>query len=144
MCANQQKGTAFMQTNKKTYITKEEIVPIAEKMKKDNVQLIMIHGHRDDDGSAVVSYEYSFGPMVDSYEVRGEDVLPSIEPIYDVAAQWAEREINELIGVTFEGLDVSKRLFMPDNLLEGQGQILVTPLAELRKANVDERADGRK
>ena len=133
-----------MQTNKKTYITKEEIVPIAEKMKKDNVQLIMIHGHRDDDGSAVVSYEYSFGPMVDSYEVRGEDVLPSIEPIYDVAAQWAEREINELIGVTFEGLDVSKRLFMPDNLLEGQGQILVTPLAELRKANVDERADGRK
>ena len=133
-----------MQTNKKTYITKEEIVPIAEKMKKDNVQLIMIHGHRDDDGSAVVSYEYSFGPMVDSYEVRGEDVLPSIEPVYDLAAQWAEREINELIGVTFEGLDVSKRLFMPDNLLEGQGQILVTPLAELRKANVDERADGRK
>ena len=76
--------------------------------------------------------------------MRGESVLPSIEPVYDLAAQWAEREITELIGVTFEGLDTSKRLFMPDNLLEGNGQILVMPLAELRKANVEERADGKK
>lgn len=133
-----------MQTNQKTMITKDQIVPIAEKMRADGVQLIMIHGYLDDAGAPVVSYEYSMGPMVDSYEVRGENVLPSIEPVYDLAAQWAEREINELIGVTFEGLDTSKRLFMPDNLLEGNGQILVMPLSELRKANVDERADGKK
>ena len=133
-----------MQTNKKTMITKDQIVPVAEKMKADGVQLIMIHGYLDNDGTPVISYEYSMGPMVDSYEVRGEHVLPSIEPVYDLAAQWAEREITELIGVTFEGLDTSKRLFMPDNLLEGNGQILVMPLAELRKANVDERADGKK
>ena len=81
---------------------------------------------------------------MDSYEVRAERVLPSIEPVYDLAAQWPERELTELIGVTFEGLDTSKRLFMPDNLLEGDGQILVTPLSELRRANVDERADGKK
>lgn len=133
-----------MQTNQKTMITKDQIVPIAEKMHADGVQLIMIHGYLDDDGLPVISYEYSLGPVVDSYEVRGEKVLPSIEPIYDLAAQWAEREICELIDVTFEGLDTSKRLFMPDNLLEGNGQILVTPLSELRRANVDERADGRK
>jgi len=133
-----------MQTNKKTMITKDQIVPVAEKMKADGVQLIMIHGYLDNDGTPVISYEYSMGPEVDSYEVRGESVLPSIEPVYDLAAQWAEREITELIGVTFEGLDTSKRLFMPDNLLEGNGQILVMPLAELRKANVDERADGKK
>jgi len=133
-----------MQTNKKTMITKDQIVPVAEKMKADGVQLIMIHGYLDNDGTPVISYEYSMGPLVDSYEVRGESVLPSIEPVYDLAAQWAEREITELIGVTFEGLDTSKRLFMPDNLLEGNGQILVMPLAELRKANVDERADGKK
>ena len=133
-----------MQTNKKTIITKDEIVPIALRMKNDGIQLIMIHGYLDDDGMPVISYEYSFGPMVDSYEVRGEKVLPSIEPVYDLAAQWAEREIAELIDVTFEGLDTSKRLFMPDSLLEGNGQILVTPLEELRKANIDERADGRK
>ena len=133
-----------MQTNKKTMITKDQVLPIAEKMRTDGVQLIMIHGYLDNDGTPVISYEYSLGPVVDSYEVRGESVLPSIEPVYDLAAQWAEREINELIGVKFEGLDTSKRLFMPDNLLEGNGQILVMPLAELRKANVDERADGKK
>lgn len=133
-----------MQTNKKTMITKDQIVPVAEKMRAESVQLIMIHGYLDNDGTPVISYEYSMGPMVDSYEVRGESVLPSIEPVYDLAAQWAEREITELIGVTFEGLDTSKRLFMPDNLLEGNGQILVMPLAELRKANVEERADGKK
>lgn len=133
-----------MQTNKKTMITKDQIVPIAEKMRADGVQLIMIHGYLDDDGLPVISYEYSMGPMVDSYEVRGERVLPSIEKVYDLAAQWAEREICELIDVEFEGLDTSKRLFMPDNLLEGNGQILVTSLSELRRANVDERADGRK
>lgn len=133
-----------MQTNKKTMITKDQIVPVAERMRADGVQLIMIHGYRENDGTPVISYEYSMGPLVDSYEVRGENVLPSIEPVYDLAAQWAEREITELIGVTFEGLDTSKRLFMPDNLLEGNGQILVTPLAELRKANVEERADGKK
>ena len=133
-----------MQTNKKTMITKDQIVPVAQKMRADGVQLIMIHGYLDNDGTPVISYEYSMGPEVDSYEVRGESVLPSIEPVYDLAAQWAEREITELIGVTFEGLDTSKRLFMPDNLLESNGQILVMPLAELRKANVDERADGKK
>lgn len=133
-----------MQTNQKTMITKDQVLPIAEQMKKDGVMLIMIHGYLEDDGTPVISYEYSKGPLVDSYEVRGENVIPSIEPVYDLAAQWAEREINELIGVTFEGLDTSKRLFMPDNLLEGTGHILVTPLEELRKANVDERADGKK
>ena len=133
-----------MQTNKKTMITKDQIVPIAEKMRADGVQLIMIHGYLEDDGTPVISYEYSMGPMVDSYEVRGERVLPSIEKVYDLAAQWAEREICELIDVEFEGLDTSKRLFMPDNLLEGNGQILVTSLSELRRANVDERAYGRK
>ena len=133
-----------MQTNKKTMITKDQIVPVAKKMREDGVQLIMIHGYIDNDGTPVISYEYSMGPMVDSYEVRGEEVLPSIEAVYDLAAQWPEREITELIGVTFEGLDTSKRLFMPDNLLEGNGQILVLPLSELRKANVDERADGKK
>ena len=57
-------------------------------------------------------------------------------PIYDLAAAWPEREINELIGVTFEGLDCSERLFLPDNMAEEmKGQILVTPLEELRKAN---------
>lgn len=132
-----------MQTNQKTQITRDQILPIAEKMREQGVMLIMIHGWQEDDGTPVITYDYSLGPVVDSYEVRGERSLPSIESVYDVAAQWAEREISELMDVTFEGLDTSKRLFMPDNLLEGTGQILVTPLKELREANVDARADGK-
>lgn len=133
-----------MQTNEKFNITREEVLPLAEKMKGEGVFLTMIHGHIEADGTPVVTYDYGSGPVISSYEVRGESNLPSIEPVYDVAAQWAEREISELMPITFEGLDTSKRLFMPDNLLEGNGQILVTPLNELRKANVDQRADGKK
>ena len=133
-----------MQTNKKTIITKDQILPIAREKRAAGVQLIMIHGWEDDDGTPVITYDYSNGPEVDSYEVRGERVIPSIESVYDLAAQWAEREIAELMDMTFEGLDTSKRLFMPDNLLEGEGQILVSPLSELRSANVDNRADGKK
>ena len=36
----------------------------------------------------------------------------------------------------FDGLDTTQRLFLPDNLLSGDGQILVTPLDELRAKNV--------
>ena len=57
--------------------------------------------------------------------------MPSIAPIYDLAAEWPERELVELMDITFEGLDTSKRLFMPDNMLDGQGQIIVTPMDEL-------------
>ncbi|MDO4284283.1 MAG: NADH-quinone oxidoreductase subunit C [Eubacteriales bacterium] len=132
-----------MQTNTKIAITKEEIVPVAKEKRAAGVMLIMIHAWLDDDGTPVVSYEYSNGPEVLSYEVRGERSLPSIESVYDLAAQWPEREISELMDITFEGLDTSKRLFMPDNLLSGEGQILVTPLSELRKENVEQRADGK-
>ena len=48
-------------------------------------------------------------------------------------------EITELMEITFEGLDTSKRLFMPDTMLDGQGQILVTPMDDL----ID-RAQGKK
>ena len=57
--------------------------------------------------------------------------------IYDVAAEWPERELNELFGIEFEGLDTSKRLFLPEDMLdpEGRGQIMVTPLSELVEKN---------
>ena len=63
----------------------------------------------------------------------GEKSVPSIADIYDEAARWPELELYELLGIEFEGLDTSKRLFLPENMLEtqGKGQILVTPLSEL-------------
>jgi Ni,Fe-hydrogenase III component G len=53
----------------------------------------------------------------------------------DAAAAWAEREINELIGVDFDGLDTSSRLFLPENMLDGKGQITVTSIEQLRRMN---------
>ena len=124
-----------MQTNTKISITKDEIVSTAQKMRDEGRLLIMIHGHLDKDDRPVITYDYSLGAEVASYEVVGESVVPSIEPIYSAAAEWAEREITELLGFTFEGLDTSERLFLPDNLLDGQGQILVTPINVLREKN---------
>ncbi len=125
-----------MQTNKKFMITKDNIIPTAKKMREAGRQLLLIHGHRDTDGQPIICYDYFVDDVFESYEVRGEEKLPDISDIYDLAAAWPEREINELIGVEFEGLDCSERLFLPDNMGDGmKGQILVTPLDELRKAN---------
>ena len=128
-----------MQEYKRIFITKDEVVPTAERMKADGVQLAMIHAYLNKEGKGVVSYEYMVGTGIESYTVDGENVLPSIEPIYDLGAQWAEREIHELMDITFAGSDTSKRLFMPDTMIEGQGHILVTPMDELiKKAHGEE------
>ena len=124
-----------MQTNEIISITKDEIIPTAQKMREEGRLLIMIHAHLEKDGTPVINYEYDFGALVKSYEVRGESIVPTISGIYDQAAAWPEREINELLEISFEGLDCSQRLFMPDNLLSGKGQILVKSIDEIRKEN---------
>ena len=127
---------ANMQNNKKFYITKDEVIPTAKRMREEGRALLLIHGHRDKEGKPVVSYEFFVGQDVESYEVQGEEVLPDITDIYDLAAQWPEREINELTGIQFEGLDTSERMFLPENMAEEMvGHILVTPIGELREAN---------
>ena len=106
-------------------ITAADVVPTAEQMRAAGRMLIMIHGYVNKDGQKVVSYEYATDKGIASYSVTGADALPTISTIYSTAAEWPERELNELIGVEFTGLDTSVRLFLPDNLLEGTGQIMV-------------------
>lgn len=124
-----------MQTNTTIAINRGQVISTAEKMRRRNRLLVMIHGHLEQDGTPVVTYDYEDGANVLSYEVRGEMSLPSIAQIYDAAAAWPEREINELLGIVFEGLDLSQRLFLPENMLDGKGQITVTPIDQLRKFN---------
>ena len=124
-----------MQTNTTIAINRGQVISTAEKMRRRNRLLVMIHGHLEQDGTPVVTYDYEDGANVLSYEVRGEMSLPSIAEIYDAAAAWPEREINELLGIVFEGLDLSQRLFLPENMLDGKGQITVTPIDQLRKFN---------
>ena len=129
-----------MQAYKRIDITKDQVIPIAEKMRKAGVILTMIHGFLNEEGQMDVSWDYSVEPVIESYHVVGETVLPTISEIYDQAAAWPERELNEIFGVEFEGLDTSKRLFLPEEMLEtqGKGQIMVTPLEELRAKNFKE------
>jgi len=129
-----------MQEYKKIVITKDQIVPIAEKMRKEGRLLVMIHGFINEQGLMDVSWDYAVDPVVESYHVIGETSFPSIESIYDVAAAWPERELNEIFAIEFEGLDTSKRLFLPEDMLEtqGKGQIMVMPLSELRAKNIKE------
>lgn len=129
-----------MQEYRKILIEKDQVVPIAEKMKKEGRFLVMIHAYIDKDGQMDVSYEYAVDPAIESYHVVGQMELPSISEIYDTAASWPEREINELFGVQFEGLDTSQRLFLPEDMLEtqGRGHIMVTPLSELVEKNKKE------
>ncbi|MBS1420276.1 MAG: hypothetical protein DBX49_03490 [Clostridia bacterium] len=131
-----------MQEYRKIIIQKEQIVPIAEKMRREGRYLVMIHAFIDKDGQMDVSWDYAVDPAVESYHVLGETELPSIGGIYDTAATWPERELNELFGINFEGLDTSKRLFLPEDMLEtqGRGQIMVTPLSELVEKNRKEEA----
>ena len=127
-----------MQEYKRIDISKDEILPLAERMKKEGRYLVMIHGMINKDGQPDVSWDYAVDPAVESYHVVGETVFPSIGEIYCEAATWPERELNELFGFTFEGLDLSKRLFLPEDMLEtqGRGHIMVTPLKELVEKNL--------
>jgi len=122
-----------MQDYKKIDIKREDIIPTAERMRKDGRRLVMIHGYVDKEGQNVISYDFEVGDCVEAYTITGETSLPSISEIYDMAAVWPEKEINELMGVDFEGLDMSQRLFLPEDMLDERGQIIVTPISELRK-----------
>lgn len=127
-----------MQEFKSFDIKKDEIVPLAQKMKDKGYRLVMIHGYVDKEGNNVVNYQYEVGNCIESYKIVGENVLPSISHIYDSSARWPEEELFELMGVQFEGLEMRGRLFLPDTMLEGQGHIIVTPLDELRKKTLRE------
>ena len=132
-----------MQEYRRIDITRDQIVPIAERMRKSGRYLVMIHAFFDKDGQMDISYDYAVDPAIESYHVAGETKVPSIAPIYDTAAEWPERELNELFGIEFEGLDVSKRLFLPEDMLEmqGKGQIMVTPLKELVAKNIRQEGE---
>ena len=66
-----------MQENKVTQITKDQVVPVAERMKKAGRYLVMIHGWLDKDGQLVVSWDYSVPPAIEKYQVIGEMKLPT-------------------------------------------------------------------
>lgn len=122
-----------MQEYNKSYITIDQIIPTAEQMRDRGVALTMIHAYLDKEGNPMVNYDYAIGAVIESYCVTGESLLPTISHIYSEAAAWPEREIAELLPITFTGLDTSQRLFLPEDMLDERGQILVQSMDELKK-----------
>jgi len=120
-----------------TFITKEEILPIAEKMRDKGKRLLIINGYIDKEGRNVIVYNFDICGEVKSYLCKGYSLLPSISSIYEGSAQWCEEEICEMLPIEFEGLDKGGRLFLPEDF-DGRGQILVLPLSELKKHKVKE------
>ncbi len=119
---------------KKFEISAEEIMPLAKRMRESGRMLVMIHGYLDEDGAFVISYEYDVEGAIESYQLKTKErSLPSISSIYDAAASWPEKELEELMGMEFEGLDMKGRLFLPEDMLDERGQIIVSPLKELRE-----------
>ncbi len=49
---------------------------------------------------------------------KGDPVLPSVTPVVP-AAEWIEREMNDLLGLVFEGHPDPRRLLLADNWPEG-------------------------
>lgn len=123
-----------------TYITKEELIPIAEKMLSEKRRLVIMNGYVDKEGNNVVAYNFDIDGDIKTYLCKGYSLLPSLTPIYKGSAQWCEEEICEMMPIDFEGLEKSGRLFLPEEF-DGSGQILVMPLSELKKSR-EEREKG--
>lgn len=119
-----------------TDITKEELIPIAEKMLKEKRRLVIMNGYVDKEGKNVVAYNFDIDGDIKTYLCKGYSMLPSLTPIYGGSAQWCEEEICEMMPIDFEGLNKSGRLFLPEEF-DGSGQILVMPLSELKKSRED-------
>lgn len=69
----------------------------------------------------VYHFAYDAVGLVVNMRVRtpkGDPVLPAITPVVP-AAEWIEREMNDLVGIVFEGHPDPRRLILSDDWPEG-------------------------
>lgn len=113
-------------------IEKESILSKVRNVRNNEGRLVGINGYVDGEGKNIVIYTLEYNDIREHLHIKGEDELPTITDIYK-GAQWFEEEIQEMMPVKFQGLKASNRLFLPEEFEEGEGQILIMPLEELRK-----------
>ena len=113
-------------------INKEEIISKVKDVREKQGRLVAINGYVDNEKNNVVVYTLEYDDFRNHYKVKGESILPTVTNIYK-GAQWFEEEIQEMMPLKFEGLIFSGRLFLPEEFKEGEGQILIMPLNELKK-----------
>ena len=132
-------------------ISKDEIVKKVREVREKEGRLVAINGYVNKEKSNVIlgreiinlygkDYTLEYDEFRKHYHIEGENILPTITNIY-IGAQWFEEEIQEVMPVKFEGLVFSGRLFLPDEFKEGQGQILIMPLNELKKLKNNQKEE---
>ncbi len=113
-------------------IQKKDIILKVQEVRDKGGRLVAINAYVDKEKNNVVVYTLEYDDVRKHYHVKGEKSLPTVTNIYK-GAQWFEEEIQEVMPLKFEGLVFSERLFLPEEFKEGEGQILIMPLNELKK-----------
>lgn len=117
----------------KIEITSKDIIGVAKEMIYKKRRLVIMNGYINENKENVICYNFDIDGKIDTYTIVGENEIPSITTIYGASARWCEEEIEEMMGIVFIGLNRSGRLFLPEEFKEGEGQILIMPLKELKK-----------
>ena len=113
-------------------IQKKDIVSKVQDVRDKGGRLVAINGYVDAEKNNVVVYTLEYDEVRRHYHVKGENILPTVTNVYK-GAQWFEEEIQEMMPLKFEGLIFTGRLFLPEEFKDGEGQILIMPLNELKK-----------
>ena len=113
-------------------IQKKDIVSKVQDVRDKGGRLVAINGYVDAEKNNIVVYTLEYDDVRRHYHVKGENLLPTVTNVYK-GAQWFEEEIQEMMPLKFEGLIFTGRLFLPEEFKEGEGQILIMPLNELKK-----------
>lgn len=113
-------------------ISKENLLTIVKNIRDKGGRLVAINGYVNKEKTNIVVYTLEYDDVREQYRIVGEDTIPTLTNIYK-GAQWFEEEIQEMMPVKFDGLEFSGRLFLPEEFKNGEGQILIMTLEELKK-----------
>ncbi len=96
-----------------------DVVAMAEAMRSTAARLSSITGLTGKDGETTIVYHYCLGAwMLNIRTTTRSGTIPSIAAVTK-AADWAEREISDLYGVSFVGHPSPGRLLRPPVLSPG-------------------------
>jgi Ni,Fe-hydrogenase III component G len=96
-----------------------DVIAMAELMHRIEGRLSAMTGVAAEDGETAIIYHYCLGSWMFNIRTTTRDrAIPSITPVTK-AADWAEREISDLYGVSFVGHPNPGRLLRPPSLPAG-------------------------
>lgn len=110
-----------------------DLIAYAKEVKDKGGRLVAINGYINDENKNVVAYTFEYENIRETKFVKDESEIPTLTGIYKGGTQWFEEEVEEMMPLKFIGLEKSGRLFLPEEFENGEGQILVMPLEELKK-----------